>query len=220
MPHLHIRVATLAITAIFASFATGAAVADDLKVTAQHDLIQRGNGALQVASIGALVPKAAVGGFVKTFDCTGSIAHQGAEGTRNQTVLFWLGVRADQSVHGAITYVGGTFDLTEVALTGRLDAVHDDGGRFLGGHVVLDWPFADRTREIELGFRLEADRAVDQKFDSGGMIKRRMGRTIYALEARGLRSNVGAKLGTTNGVATVTATCVRNGRLSLISDVG
>jgi len=196
------------------------AVAGDQDATTRSDTTLRAGSALQVASVAAIVPKNGIGTFARAFDCTGSITQQGAEGPRDTTVLFWLGVRDDHSVHGIITFVGATLDLSEVALSGRLEPYHDDGGHFLGGRMVLDWPFADRARTVDLELRRVADRRVDPKIDSDGMVKRRTGRQTYVAEGARFEPNGHSKLGSVDEGAVVTATCARTGRLSLATHRG
>ncbi len=220
MPQNLFSATVFATAATLASLFAGVAIAGDPSVTTRPDTTVRSSGGQQVASLAAIVPKNGIGTFAKAFDCTGSITRQGPEGALAAPVLFWLGVRDDHSVHGVITYVAATLELPAVALTGQLEPYHDDSGQFVGGRMVLDWPFADRLRTIELGLRREAQSRLAPKIDGGGMVRRRTDRQTYAVDAVQFDPDSQPKLGPLDSVSFFTATCVPTGRLSLASARG
>jgi hypothetical protein len=187
---------------------------------AADGFVPRAEAGEQVVSVAAIVPKSGIGTFARVFDCTGSIMHQSDIGEIDSPLTFWLGVRDDRSVHGMVTYMDASLDLPPAALTGRLDPRHDDDGLFVGGRMVLDWPFADQRRTVELSLVRESNIRVGPKLNGADMVKRRTSPRTYAADAVQFDRESHPKLGASDPASFVSATCAPTDRLSLVADHG
>lgn len=180
--------------------------------------VEAGNQALTVA---AIVPKSAIGTFARVFDCTGSIMRHGADGEVKSPLTFWLGVRDDRSIRGMVTYSGGVLDLPPAALSGRLQSQHDDGELIVGGQMLLDWPFANQRRTVELSLVRETNLRVGPKLNGAGAVKRQTSPHTYVADAVQVDIESQSKLGSSDQTTIVTATCAApTDRLSLVVDHG
>lgn len=117
--------------------------------------------------------------FKSVFDCDGSILHQNFKGAFESPLAFWFGVGDDGRINGAITKIGAPLDLPRMSLSGELFPHYNHDGAFTGGQMLLDWPFADANRPVELALVRETFIRSGYRVNGVGKIIHRTSKHTY-----------------------------------------
>lgn len=163
--------------------------------------------AAQALAPGMVSRDAASTMFDNVFDCEGTILHQSYKGELASPLVFWFGIREDQSVSGVVTRVGAPLGLPGEALSGRMRARHDSRGKFTGGILTLDWPYASTARPLELGLMRETFIRVGPRYNGVGRVIRRTSNHTYAAGSLKFDPASHPALKSFHRVSFVSATC-------------
>jgi hypothetical protein len=117
--------------------------------------------------------------YESRFDCDGSIMHQSFKGALESPLHFWFGVRDNGLIDGVVTDVGLPLDLPEKEISGKLSAEYTDDGVFTGGRMVINWPYADASRPVELALMREVFIRSGYHVNGVGKILRRTSKHTY-----------------------------------------
>ena len=117
--------------------------------------------------------------FRSVFDCVGAIRHQSFRGGLESPLAFWFGVRDDGRIDGVVTDVGTPLELPRKTISGELSAHFNHDGAFTGGRMVVDWPFADARRPVELALIREVFIRSGYQVNGVGKILRRTSKHTY-----------------------------------------
>ena len=158
--------------------------------------------------------------FVSVFACTGTIMHQSFKGEQQSPLAFWFGVRANNDVAGMVTNVGAPLNLPEDLLHGRFAAQHDRAGRFTGGRMMIDWPYANNGRPVELGLMRETFIRVGPRVNGIAKIKRRTSNHTYVAGSLWFDPTSHPSLNNFYRISFISATCMPEGALPPIASAG
>lgn len=151
--------------------------------------------------------------FVSVFECVGSIMHQRHKGALDSSLTFWFGVRADNGIAGLVTNVGAPLNLPARVITGQLAPKHDVEGKFVGGHMTVDWPYASPDRPVQAALMRETFIRVGAKANGISKVVRRTSNHTYM--AGSLKFDPGSHPALTSfhRVSFISATCTPQAEL-------
>ena len=180
-------------------------------------------GAAQTTGDGdvlAALPVAIPGDFSSVFACEGTIMHQSYQGAQESSLSFWLGVRPNNDVAGMVTNVGAPLNLPQDLIHGRFAPRHNQAGKFTGGRMVLDWPYANNRRPVELGLMRETFIRVGPRIN--GIARTRRETTSHTYVAGSLSFDPASHPSLNNfyRISFITATCMPEGAFPPIASSG
>ena len=158
--------------------------------------------------------------FVSLFACTGTIMHQSFQGEQESPLSFWFGVRANNDVAGVVTNVGAPLSLPQEMIEGRFAAQHNQAGQFTGGRMVLDWPYANDGRPVELGLMRETYIRVGERVNGIAKIRRRTSNHTYVAGSVWFDPTSHPSLNNFYRISFITATCMPEGALPSVASAG
>jgi len=158
--------------------------------------------------------------FVSLFACTGTIMHQSFRGKQESPLAFWFGVRPNNDVTGMVTNVGAPLGLPQDLIHGRFAAQHNQAGQFTGGRMVLDWPFANHSRPVELGLMRETYIRVGARVNGIAKIKRRTSNHTYVAGSVWFDPTSHPSLNNFSRISFISATCMPDGALPPMASAG
>jgi hypothetical protein len=165
------------------------------------------NGHAATAGVTAHAREHARAEFASVFDCVGEIRHQSYHGGLESPLEFWFGVRGDGRVDGFVTEIGAPLDLPRRALSGKLSPHFNHDGVFTGGEMVVNWPFADARRPVELALMREVFIRSGYHVNGVGKILRRTSKHTYIAGSLWFDPKSHPTLSTFYRVSFIAATC-------------
>lgn len=210
MPNVMCRTIILAISISVAMLSNG---------FAGKSVETRGEPKNSQIQLAAIIPEKGVGVFDRVFECSGTIMHQSYMGALESPVSFWLGIRGDNSVQGAVTEIGKPLSLASKSFVGQFEPNHDAAGRFIGGRALLNWPHAE-SDSVELGFVRETYIRVGQRTSGVAKIRRQTSKHTYVAGSFNFDTGSHPLLNTFHRLSFIAATCVPSGPLSRMTDLG
>ncbi len=158
--------------------------------------------------------------FVSLFACAGTIMHQSFQGQQESPLAFWFGVRSNNEVTGMVTNVGAPLNLPQDLIHGRFAAQHNQAGQFTGGRMVLDWPYANRGRPVELGLMRETFVRVGRRVNGIAKVRRRTTSHTYVAGSLWFDSDSHPSLNNFYRISFISATCMPEGALPPLATSG
>ena len=145
--------------------------------------------------------------YASVFDCTGQIMHQRLKGALESPLRFWFGVRDDDRVGGVVTKIGTPLDLPQQELTGTLAPHYDHDGRFTGGRLLVNWPYANGSQPVELAMMRETFIRSGPRINGVGKILHRTTKHTYLAGSLSFDPASHASLSSFYRVSFIAATC-------------
>jgi hypothetical protein len=133
--------------------------------------------------------------------------HQSYKGAVDSPLAFWFGVGFDNKIDGYVTQVGAPLDLPAHAITGHLAPKHDSRGKFIGGSMTVDWPFAIDDRPVEAALMRETFIRVGQNINGIGNIRREASNHVYIAGSLWFDPESHSSLSSFYRVSFISATC-------------
>ncbi len=168
----------------------------------------------------AALPGDATTDFVSTFACDGTIMHQSFQGAQESPLSFWFGVRPNNDVAGMVTFVGAPLNLPQDLIFGRFAAQHNQAGQFTGGRMVLDWPYANNGRPVELGLMRETFIRVGPRINGVAKTRRQTSSHTYVAGSLWFDPDSHPSLNNFYRISFISATCIPEGDLPPIASAG
>ena len=158
--------------------------------------------------------------FASGFACNGTIMHQSHKGAQESPLSFWLGVQPNNDVAGMVTNIGAPLDLPQEMIRGRFLPRHDQAGKFTGGQMVLDWPYASRGHPVELGLMRETFIRVGPRVNGIARTRRQTTSHTYAAGRLSFDPASHPSLHNFHRISFISATCVPQGTFPPIASSG
>ncbi len=133
--------------------------------------------------------------------------HQSFKGALASPLELWFGVSEDNDVAGVITRIGAPLSLPQREIEGRLTANYNLDGRFTSGRMVLDWPYADGARPVEIALMRETFIRSGPLFNGVGKILRRTSKHTYLAGSIRFDPRSHPSLSRFNRISFISATC-------------
>lgn len=168
----------------------------------------------------AALPAAGSGEFSSVFACDGTIMHQSYQGAQESPLSFWIGVRPNNDVTGMVTNVGAPLNLPQDLIHGRFAPRHDQAGQFTGGRMVLDWPYANNGRPVELGLMRETFIRVGPRINGVARTRRQTTSHTYAAGSLWFDPASHPSLNNFYRISFISATCIPEGAFPPIASSG
>jgi len=194
--------------AFAAAFSGGAASAqDDSGAIVREDRITDSVAAIPDWRRPMRSRDSALAEYASVFDCTGQILHQSFKGALESPLRFWFGVRDDDRIGGMVTKVGTPLDLPQQEITGRLSPHYDHDGRFTGGRLLVNWPYANAGQPVELAMMRETFIRSGPRINGVGKILHRTTKHTYLAGSLSFDPASHASLSSFYRVSFIAATC-------------
>jgi len=106
-----------------------------------------------------------------------------------------------------VTKVGTPLDLPQQEITGRLSPHYDHDGRFTGGRLLVNWPYANAGQPVELAMMRETFIRSGPRINGVGKILHRTTKHTYLAGSLSFDPASHASLSSFYRVSFIAATC-------------